>query len=482
MSACAGPVEAPEWRLDAGHSPANAVSNDQSISRNLRSMTRDGVFYSVMVGIGETYFPAFVLAAGLGEVAAGLITTLPLLAGAVLQLLAPRGVKALGSARLWVVASAALQALCFLPLGIAAYNGSISTMTAFALVSAYWGFGMATNAAWGTWVETLVPITIRSKYFAGRTRYIQAGTLLGFVAGGFTLQYAQNHGFALQAFAALFAVAGICRFFSSWALASQSEIKPKDDEQKTVSVAELCRRVWNGGSERFLVYLIAMQFGVYFSGPYFNPYMLRHLHLSYVTYVLLIGSCFVAKGLALPMWGKVAHRYGPQKLLWYGGLGIIPVSGLWIVSNSLPFLFALQIAGGIAWAAYELAMLLLFFETLKREERTSLMSLYNAGNSLSMVIGSIFGGLLINYFNKSPGSYLMVFFLSSVFRFLTVGILFTLPKLVADRVAEKPVLVPVPEQPVIAAPVALAVERRPVPVYAEEQRTRKPETQSALAN
>ena len=62
-----------------------------------------------MVGLGETYIPAFVLAAGLGEVAAGLIATLPPLAGAVFQLVTPLAVRHLHSYRRWVVACAALQ-------------------------------------------------------------------------------------------------------------------------------------------------------------------------------------------------------------------------------------------------------------------------------------------------------------------------------------------------------------------------------------
>lgn len=480
MSGCTGPVEAPEWRVDAGHESAVAVSADQSIRRDLRSMTRDGVFFSVMVGIGETYFPAFVLAAGLGEVAAGLITTLPLLAGAILQLLAPRGVQWLGSQRRWVAVSAALQAACFIPLALAAGSGGISLALVFFLVSCYWGFGMASGAVWGSWAETIVPKTIRSSYFARRTRFTQAGTLIGFLLGGFSLQYAKNADFLLPAFAGLFAIAAICRFTSSWALSAQSESVPLPSDQKSVSVFELVSRIYNGGSERFLLFLVTMQFAVYFSGPYFNPYMLRHMQLSYSTYVLLIGSCFVAKMIALPAWGLVAQRSGPQKLLWLGGIGIIPVSGLWMVSNSLPFLFVLQIVGGVAWAAYELAMLLLFFESLKRSERTALMTIYNAANAFSMVIGSICGGLVINALNKSPESYLMVFGLSSVFRFLTVGMLLWLPKRRVEYQTDNPSvpLIVAPER----LPAALAVERRLVPVYAEESRDRNLAAKSALAN
>src|SRR6202011_3259909 len=54
------------------------------IRKDLRASVADGASFSVMVGIGETYLPAFVLAMGMGEIAAGLISSIPLLVGAVL--------------------------------------------------------------------------------------------------------------------------------------------------------------------------------------------------------------------------------------------------------------------------------------------------------------------------------------------------------------------------------------------------------------
>lgn len=69
-----------------------------------------------MVGCGETYLPAFALALGLGPLAAGLIASLPVLIGAVVQLITPFGVGWLGSNRRWVIGCTTLQAISFLPL------------------------------------------------------------------------------------------------------------------------------------------------------------------------------------------------------------------------------------------------------------------------------------------------------------------------------------------------------------------------------
>ena len=69
----------------------------------------EGAAGSVMVGIGETYLPAFVLASSGSQIACGLVTTVPLMAGACLQLIAPWMVCWLGSYRRWAVRCALLQ-------------------------------------------------------------------------------------------------------------------------------------------------------------------------------------------------------------------------------------------------------------------------------------------------------------------------------------------------------------------------------------
>ena len=56
-----------------------------------------------MVGIKETYLPAFVLALSSSQLAAGLVATVPLMAGALLQLISPYAVRRLRSYRLSIL-------------------------------------------------------------------------------------------------------------------------------------------------------------------------------------------------------------------------------------------------------------------------------------------------------------------------------------------------------------------------------------------
>src|SRR5262245_27524517 len=70
----------------------------------------DGACVSAMVGLGETYFAAFALALGAGQTVAGLVATVPMLAGATLQLATPWFLQRVRSYRKWVVLFASLQA------------------------------------------------------------------------------------------------------------------------------------------------------------------------------------------------------------------------------------------------------------------------------------------------------------------------------------------------------------------------------------
>lgn len=159
------------------------------LRRNLRSIMFDGAAFSVMVGIGETYVPAFALALGLGEVAAGLIATVPMLAGGVLQLASPWAICGLRSHRRWVVTCASFQAVSVLLLLAVALVGGVAAWLLFVPATLYWAAGLATGPAWNTWVEDLVPKQIRPTFFARRVRVSQISVLVGLVLGGLFLHW-----------------------------------------------------------------------------------------------------------------------------------------------------------------------------------------------------------------------------------------------------------------------------------------------------
>src|SRR6185436_2615670 len=110
-------------------------------------------------------------------VAGGLVASVPLLGGALLQLASPWGVRRIGSYRRWVVACVAAQALCYVPLALAALRGAAPTAAIYLVAMLYWAAGMAAGPAWNAWVGCIVPDRLRAPYWAGRTRWALASLL-----------------------------------------------------------------------------------------------------------------------------------------------------------------------------------------------------------------------------------------------------------------------------------------------------------------
>jgi MFS family permease len=394
-----------------------------TLRRNLSLITADGVAFSVMVGMGEANLVAFGLALGIGQATAGLLATVPMLAGGVLQLIAPWGVRRLGSHKRWCLLCVAGQSLAFAPLLIAALAGAMPALGVFLSAALYWGSGMGAGPAWNTWAGTLIPERIRAHYFARRTRFTQASVFLGLMAGGFALQRWTATGRRLEGFALLFAVALICRALSFALVWKQSEPVPIAPTLRSVSPREMGRKLRHGQDGRVLLYLVLMQIGVQTAGPFFTPYMLEQLHFSYIQFVSIPAVAYIAKIGALPLLGRLAKRWGAVHLLTVGALAIVPLSLFWMVSDNYWYLMPVQVVSGVCWGTLELATILVVFETIHADERTSILTMFNFANCTAIVVGSLIGHAVLRHLGEVQSTYMVLFVLSTLLRIVPLALL-----------------------------------------------------------
>ena len=391
-----------------------------------------------MVGCGEIYFPAFALALGLGPVAAGLMASLPVLIAAVVQLVTPLAVARLGSNRNWVIGCTTVQSLSFVPLIVWALRGDATFFELIVATSVYWSAGMAGSPAWNSWMGALIPSQVRAVYFAQRNRLGQLATLAGFVAAGLALQVADRSGLSLQAFAALFAVAGVSRGVSTLCLIACREVPHRDREGEGEPTAAPAARkpgqplnhlrrtlaaIAVSPAGALLAYLWSLAFAAQFSAPYFTPYMLDDRGFSYLSYMLVIGVGLFSKAAAMPAFGRLVTRIGSVRLLQIGGMAIIPLSALWLVSADVGFLVGVQVVAGIAWASYELAAALLFFDAVQHRQRTGVVTIHNLGLSIATLGGAAAGGAVLKWLGENQTAYLTIFVVSSLLRILTLPLL-----------------------------------------------------------
>lgn len=382
---------------------------------NLRASSRDGGAYGVMVGMGESYFAAFALAAGMGEVAAGLVVSVPMLIGGLVQLLSRHAVRWCGNEKRWIVIGSTLQAMIFLPLIVATWFGSIPVWLFFAIISGYWASGLGAGPAWNGWISTLVPPVIRPRYFSRRTRLIQVSTFTSFLIGGSILALADRAHAPMFGFAILFSFAFLFRLLSVGFLASHREVKIKSHSLHRDS-ANLAPHF----GYRLVIYLISMQFFVQLSGPYFVPFMLKKLDFTYTQYVILMGATLIGKSVAMPLWGELVKKSNSRTLLLCGGLAIIPLSFMWTLSHHFAWLLLTQCITGIAWSAYELGFFMVFMNDVPLTERSRLLTRYNFFNSIAWFSGAMIGGGILTLGIASIASYHTLFILSGIGRLACV--------------------------------------------------------------
>ena len=391
------------------------------LRRNLINGTVDGVAFSLMVSFGETYLGAFVLATGHAAVWAGWVSTMPLVVGAILQLISLKGVRIVGSHKWWVVACASAQGLAFIPLIVATFSGESPLWLPFLAATLYWGAGMATGPAWNAWSESIVPRKIRTRYFTARIRATQVAALIGLLVSGFLLEAFRHANRTMIGFGCLFAGALGFRSISSFFLSKQSDAPvPFSNDKRPMLV--VLREFVSGPSSRLLFYLMALQFAAHVAAPFFTPYMLSELKLSYTSFMLLLSVASMGRILVLPYAARLAGRIGIPRVILIAGIMVVPMPVLWLVSDDLAYLVLLQVAGGVAWATFELATFLHWFEAIPQVDRTKTLTLYNVMNAVAIVSGSLVGGYLLQHGIGDLKKYSAIFTMSTAFRFATLGL------------------------------------------------------------
>ena len=419
----------------------NAVRpNEPSVlRRNLYHCTVDGLLYCVMVGIGESFIPAFVLELGLGPVAAGLVITVPVLIGSVTQLFAQRVLNHVNSYVKFVAWGALFQALIYLPLAAIALfhasfpenirSGPLLGVAIFGLVTMYWVIGLSGSPAWMSMTGKLVPDRIRSKYFATRLRWLQAATLFGLLAHGGVLHVFEGED-RRNGFAIVFVIACIARVFSAWHLFKYTEPTdgPRLDEK--ITLQGFVSRIRKGGEGRFILFVAYAYFAAQIAQPFLNPFMLENLQLTAIQYSCMLAAWFFGKGLALPAVGRFAAKHGSFRTLVIGAIGLIPAVLMWFLTRDFTALLFLQFISGVIWGVFDLSVFLHSYDCTTPRDRVMVLSCLGALNESTKTTGSLIGGRILD----TSGDYTWVFIASAAARALAIPLLIALGR--AEQHAE----------------------------------------------
>jgi hypothetical protein len=374
----------------------------------------EGALHALMVGVAESYLGAFAVELGHGARELALLSTLPLLAGASVQLCSPLLCALLGSRKRLAVMGALGQTLSLAALLLIASEQSASLIALLAAQLGFWISGGAMAPAWNAWMANLTLHTHRPRYFARRSAINQLALLLAFGTAGYALHHAGVH--VLRCFVLLFGVAFLARLASVGALVAQVDLEPpRELHVSDARIAPRARSAWLGSDFQVAAYLGALAFGTHLAAPFFTPYMLRELNLDYKSFAVLSATSILAKALTFPACHPLAERIGLERLLRWAGLGVALTPLLWACTANFGVLLFAHWVGGMVWAAVEYSSYQLLLDSAPKDLIAEFFSIANCMTGLAQVTGAFCGGLLLS---RHVTSYPALFVLSASCRTL----------------------------------------------------------------
>lgn len=413
----------------------NDRRKDYRVRKSLRYSIFDGAFSASMIGFGESFLVAFGLFLNATTLQVGLLSSLPQALGSMLQFFSNGLIRVFGSRKRLVVTAALLQGLMYVPLTLVFFFGEFRVQHLILFACFYWAFGMILGPAWNSWMGDLVSEDRRGTYFGRRSNITGTATFAATLAAGYILQqYGGSIERQYTGFVLIFLLALASRMISVLFLSKKYEPLYEVPREAEFGFLEFLQQVRFRNYGIFVLYLGLMNFAVFMSVPFFTPYMLQDLHLSYLTFTMVNAAAIIVKMLSMPVWGHAADRFGARRVLSLTGFLMPVVPVLWLVSGEVAWLITIQAYAGFVWGGFEIASFSFIFDTTTPQKRATCVAYYNMINGLSLISGALIGSAIVRMNAVFWSKYLLVFLVSGFLRI--VASIFFLPRLREVRTVE----------------------------------------------
>lgn len=408
---------------------------DKKIKKSLDFSIFEGAFYSLMSGLGDSYFLPLAVFLKATDFQLGLINSLPRFIGSLFQGASYKISSFFKGRKNFVVVTILLEALLYIPLiFIISYGDGNIIWIYLLIIILYFISALISVPAWSSWMAELVDIKIRGSYFSARNKIVQLTFFLSYMAGGIILQYSKIiYNSPVIAFTIMFFIAFVSGLFSAYFEAKVFEFKFKK-ERSDITFSRFLSEISRSNYGLLTLYLCLMNFAVYCPAAYFAPYVLNDLKFSYLEFVIVDVMQLVVKYLVFPIWGRLNDKYKSSSILAIAGFSMPLVPILWAFSRNFYELILIQIYAGITWAAFDLSSFNILLDTTNKSKREKYISYYNILNGFAILFGSLFGTVIVNN-SFFWSNYIFVFMVSGLLRFSAS--IFFLDKLKALKTIEK---------------------------------------------
>lgn len=412
---------------------------------SLRISVIEGMYCSIMVGLGEAYLGQFCIALGGTPFQLGLISTLPPLIGAISMLLGVWSLDRFTSRRKLIVPAALFQALTWLvilTLPFSPLSGNERVFCLIALSCLYFASGNLGAPAWSSLIGDLVPANVRGRYFGYRNQQCGWATFLAMIAGGLALELATRLHHEAIGYVVLFIISFLARARSSYFLSTYDDPVYSPKKEDYFSFWDFLRRSPRSNFARFVYFIALMSFAVNISGPFVLYYLRHDLQTPYLPLSALTGVVLVTQFLTMQNWGRLVDEFGSRRILGFCGFGLAIIPGLWVVSSQFWWIFCVQAYSGVCWAGFNLSTSNFMFDAVTPPKRARCAAFQTFINTIFVFSGALTGGYLAEHLPHDlplshgiwtiESNYFRLFLLSCFLRFGVLALFYPLFREVRD--------------------------------------------------
>lgn len=389
--------------------------------RTLRFSYFEGSFYAVMVALAESFALFFAVKRGLTPTQVGLISTVPLMLGALGNWLVP---QLISDHRLkWGVVGSVLIQIIGVALLVVSTQEENHFVWCFAALSLYWLGQMTAAPLWMDWISGWLPQQRFGRFISRRNSFLAFITLALFWIGAYWIHSISEENQWGRSFFWLFVVGLAARCVSLVMLLLQDS--PPRAAHLKLRADEGATRWPLWGVVAVVGFAAAFKLVANIASPYFLPYMVNELHFSVLDVSIISGMSFLGLALLMTSYGEAMKSFQPLMGLQVAMFMAAANCLLWLFFSDLLLLSFLQLFAGLYWAGFDLACILIIQSQFPRKFR-QVLGIHLGLSSVATISGGLVGSILQDH----GVSYLELFAVSAWLRLgLAVAFVFLMLRL-----------------------------------------------------
>ncbi len=379
------------------------ISPDVAADRALRALVWDGAWANIVTFLtGGVLLVGFALALGAGPVMIGFLGAIPFFAQLAQLPAIPLIERIRRRRRIAVTANTGARVLVLAMAAIPFVdNHALGRDLLLAGIGAMAVLGAVAVCAWNSWMHDLLPKEKLGRFFAPRLFWAGAFALVAAPAGGFLVDH-WRFGSRLTAYSALFVVAALAGFVSSYWLSRVPDVPlPVSFRRRRPLLASLWAPLTNRMFRPLLLFSGVWNFACNLSAPFFAVYFIQQLGLSLGLVVVLWAVSQLAYMLTLRMWGRLSDRLSPRAILavgvpvYLGAVLALPFAALPVPHPlTVPVLALIHLVMGAATAGIGLASANIGLAMAPERHATEYLASVSLVASLAAGIAPVLGGAL----------------------------------------------------------------------------------------